>query len=560
METPRFGGGPAWESDPHFRITTHPNRILIWTSDPRGYVDYVNPAWSALTGIHGVSLLGFGWHAAVDPLDLPTLRTTLTEAAEVRAAFRQPLRIRRHDGQTLSMVMEGQPRIDDLGTHIGYLVTCFDVAPHSEVELELDLAEERLADLVRTAPLPGIALDAEGLVIFLNDAFCRLTGRASAELINRKFAAALGIDDTSSLPARLFPDDRQRPDFPQSFETHIVRSDRAQRTVRWQAMVLRRFSGQAKGVILLGEDVTDEFEAEKQLLLTHRVFETADQAMLITDAEGTIQSVNRAFTRLTGYPPAEAIGRNPRLLQSGRHDQTFYRSMWTSIRNTGSWHGDIWDRRKDGSIYPKFLSISAIRDERGEVANYSGIFHDISERKGIEEQLDQLAHVDALTGLANRVQLFDRCEAAVLQASRSGHRVGLIFVDLDHFKATNDTLGREAGDALLKTVADRLRCCAGRDDTVARIGGDEFALVLPGIADVDDVARIGHKILDDLSLPVALAGRSWSITASIGAAVLPGTADDLDALLRRAEYAMYRAKQAGGARLALDPTADREIS
>jgi diguanylate cyclase (GGDEF)-like protein/PAS domain S-box-containing protein len=550
MEAPRFGNGPVWESDPHFRIVTHPNRILLLTCDPRGYADFVNPQWSALTGIHSVSLLGFGWHATIDPDDLPPLLQTFQSASRERAAFRERVRIRHQDGTRIWMVAEGQPRINELGSHVGFLLTCLDVTPHTDQELELDLASERLTDLIRESQLPGLALDAEGNVIFFNEAFCRLVGRPAAEIEYRKFAEAIGLDATAAVPRRLYPDGRQRPDFPHSFETGIVRADRGRRTVRWQAIVLRDFGGHAKGAMLLGDDITQEVESEQKLLLTHRVFETTDQAMVITDAQGTILSVNRAFSVLTGYPANEAVGQNPRILQSGRHDADFYAAMWNSIRITGNWHGDIWDQRKDGSLYPKFLSISAIRDERGEVTNYSGIFYDISERKAIEERLEKLAHVDSLTGLANRTRFFDQCEAAFSLSRRTGKKVGLIYLDLDHFKTINDSLGHESGDQLLRVVADRLRECIRRHDTVARLGGDEFVLLLPEINGAEDLGSVAEKVQTALAKPLTLAEHPLTISASLGASIFPDHAGSIDNLVRLADRAMYDAKEAGRARLA----------
>jgi diguanylate cyclase (GGDEF)-like protein/PAS domain S-box-containing protein len=552
MELPRFGNGPAWESDPHFRISTHPNRILISTSDPGGFVDYVNPPWSTLTGIHAVSLLGIGWHAAIHPLDLPALQAAMAAATASHAAFRERFRLRRHDGSHLWMVMDAHPRVNERSTHVGYAISCLDVTPHSESELELDLAEERLTDLIRESQLPGIALDVESNIIFVNEAFCRLSGRPSQELVYRKLGDALGLGDRSTAIARLYPEGRQSQDYPMSFETDVVRADQGRRTVRWHALVMRQFSGQAKGAVLLGQDVTHEIEAEAKLLLTHRVFETTDQAMVITDARGTILSVNKAFTRLTGYARDEAIGQNPKILQSGRHDRAFYEAMWSSIRTSGHWHGDIWDRRKDGSTYPKYLSISAIRDERGEITNYSGIFYDITERKTLEEQLDRLAHIDALTGLANRVLLYDRCEVALSLARRTGNRVALLYIDLDRFKTINDTLGHQTGDAVLKEVAERLRACIRRHDTAARLGGDEFVLLLPEITGVDDAAHVGRKVLGALSAPLVVDASHCMITPSIGISIYPDDASNLTELFGLADRAMYKAKESGRARMVLN--------
>jgi diguanylate cyclase (GGDEF)-like protein/PAS domain S-box-containing protein len=268
---------------------------------------------------------------------------------------------------------------------------------------------------------------------------------------------------------------------------------------------------------------------------------------VVTDADGTILSVNRAFTELTGYRGDEVIGANPRLLQSGHHDQAFYQSMWASLLSTGHWHGDMWDRHKDGHLYPKYLAISAIRGDSGAVTHYVGIFYDNSERKTIEERLDHLAHYDALTGLPNRSLLMDRLEQAIERARRLGLEVALLYIDLDNFKLVNDDHGHDAGDQLLKTVAQRMRACVRGVDTVARLGGDEFVVLLPETSGSQDVLTVARKLLAELSNPHDLEGHRATCTPSVGISVFPRDSHNADELMKHADTAMYRAKQGGRA-------------
>jgi diguanylate cyclase (GGDEF)-like protein/PAS domain S-box-containing protein len=277
--------------------------------------------------------------------------------------------------------------------------------------------------------------------------------------------------------------------------------------------------------------------------------------MVITDRDGRIMAVNDSFTRLTGYSRAEAIGQNPRILQSGRHDAGFYRQMWDSLKRFGYWRGDIWDKRKDGSLYPKFLAITAILGESGEVVRYSAIFYDISDRKALEAELDYLAHYDPLTGLPNRMLLQDRLEREIAASARLGQHFALLFVDLDGFKAVNDVHGHTAGDELLQAVAQRLLAATRAMDTAARFGGDEFVVVLTDVRDAASAERTAAKIVDSLSQPYALNSPlgpfEATISASVGVSLYPGDEQRPSDLIDSADRAMYAAKKQGKGRVIL---------
>lgn len=298
----------------------------------------------------------------------------------------------------------------------------------------------------------------------------------------------------------------------------------------------------------------------EQLRLAAAVYANAREGMVITDREGTILDVNEAFTLLTGYAREEVLGKNPRLLKSDRHDAAFYAGMWQSLREKGRWRGEIWNRRKDGSIYPEFLSIAAVYDERGETTHYLANFIDISELKAEEEKLRQLAHYDPLTGLPNRTLLMDRLDWALKQMWRRERLLAVCFLDLDGFKAVNDTHGHEAGDRLLVEVARRLSSAVRGGDTVARLGGDEFVLLLVDLTTIAELEQILERIFAALGQSFPLAGTTVRVGASIGVTLFPIDEASADGLLRHADHAMYRAKQAGRGRYELfDPesAADR---
>jgi diguanylate cyclase (GGDEF)-like protein/PAS domain S-box-containing protein len=290
-------------------------------------------------------------------------------------------------------------------------------------------------------------------------------------------------------------------------------------------------------------------ERERQSL-ADLVFEDVPMPIMVTDATPVIVRVNRAFTEVTGYDAAEVQGRNPRILASGRHGHDFYQKMWEAIITHGAWEGEIWNRRKNGEIYPEVLAISAIRDDHGEVTHYIGIFRDITLRKERETRLQHVFHHDPLTDLPNRVLFLDRLEHSIRRARRLEKQIGLLFIDLDNFKAINDTAGHLAGDRALQEVATRLTSVVRNMDTVARMGGDEFAILLSDITSHEQVAALATRVLDVLSHPIELTGRAYTCRCSIGISLGPLRDDDSEHLLERADSAMYLAKRSGGGRYA----------
>jgi len=266
------------------------------------------------------------------------------------------------------------------------------------------------------------------------------------------------------------------------------------------------------------------------------------EAIVITDARTRIVYVNRSFTKVTGYTLKEVTGKTPRILHSGRQTAAFYAHLWKCIKASGRWQGEIWNRRKNGEVYPEWLSITAVRSSTGKVENYLAIFSDITLRKREEGELYELATHDALTGLPNRFFFSERFRHALAQAKRAGHLVGLLYLDLDRFKPVNDSLGHKFGDKLLQTVARRIKRSVREGDTIARLGGDEFAVILEHLSRPRDAAATARKLLRALARPFLLDGHKATVTASIGISVYPLDGDDVEILLKRADGAMYRAK------------------
>jgi diguanylate cyclase (GGDEF)-like protein/PAS domain S-box-containing protein len=298
---------------------------------------------------------------------------------------------------------------------------------------------------------------------------------------------------------------------------------------------------------LLGvsEDITERKELDRRLRQWVKVFDSTSEAVVITDLEANIQDVNKAFSNITGYTKEEVVGENPRKLKSGRHERDFYLTMWDSIIETGSWRGEIWNRRKNGEIFPVWQTISTVNDEKGDPTNYVSVFSDISPIKKTQQKLDFLAHHDPLTELPNRLLLNDRMQHAIDRASREKKGVAVMFLDLDRFKNINDSLGHPVGDALLQEVATRLRSTLREVDSISRQGGDEFVMVLEDIENPDSVVATARKILQLFEQPFMVSGREMIITASLGISLYPEDGDDVITLIRNADAAMYRAKENG---------------
>ncbi|KQX56600.1 hypothetical protein ASD40_04160 [Paenibacillus sp. Root444D2] len=383
--------------------------------------------------------------------------------------------------------------------------------------------------------------DSGGVILSVNPAFTTTTGYTEEEVVGQT--------------PRILYSGKQNPEFYIHMWATIHetggwkgeiwnRRKNGDLYLEWLTIsTVRDKQGKISNYVGIFMDITERKKSEEKLQLHARVFETASEGIMITDTKGWILSVNPAFSETTGYTEAEALGRTPRLLHSGVQDAEFHIQMWASIHETGSWQGEVWNKRKNGEIYPEWLTINTVRNENGKISNYVGVFTDITERKLSEENLKYLAHYDVLTGLPNRFLFHDRLSQAIVQANRQGHWAALMFIDLDHFKLINDTLGHAVGDQLLKNAGKRLESCVRTGDTVSRLGGDEFTVILPHIDETEDALLVAQKILEELALPFFLAEQELFITASIGISIYPLNGEDSETLIKQADSAMYRAKE-----------------
>lgn len=370
------------------------------------------------------------------------------------------------------------------------------------------------------------------------------------------FYRLLGLDpgeialDYPTFRDFIHSDDRERVEraIEAAFETdhyqtnhRLTLRDGRERWIKEQGYVVRDDSGAPSR--LLG--TVSESHAPKDDRLLRSLFDNALEGMLITDRKTRIVMANAAFSELSGYSQAELIGHTPRMFRSGRHDRRFYEALWQSLNDTGRWAGEIWNRRRDGTLVYLWQTIVAVRDQSGEVAHYLSICADIGPLRGRQEQLERLAFHDPLTELPNRLLFHDRLDHAIQRSRRDGRLVGVLFIDLDHFKRVNDTFGHQAGDRLLQEVADRLRGALRDRDTIARVGGDEFVVVLEDMNRPEDAEEIAGKIIDHFNDPLPLGDERLLVSLSIGIGIYPIDADNADRLIERADRALYRTKAGG---------------
>ena len=289
------------------------------------------------------------------------------------------------------------------------------------------------------------------------------------------------------------------------------------------------------------------FNSEQSMKLAKSIYQSNADAIIVTDQNNLITDVNPAFTKLTGYQPEEVIGKNPRIMKSGLHDEKFYRQMWEKINDEDHWQGELWDKRCDGSLYAKLANIIALRNDDGSVYRYVAQFSDITEKKQKDELIHWQANYDPLTNLPNRRLFHDRLTAAIKLADRKRLALTLFYIDLDYFKEINDKLGHANGDALLMETGQRINSCVRETDTVARLGGDEFAIILPELEDTVQIKRIAEGVVNKLTKPFFFVNdeTGYHISASIGIAIYPLDAKEISALINCADHAMYQAKTAG---------------
>ncbi|CAM3797593.1 putative signaling protein [Pseudomonas reidholzensis] len=529
-------------SEYHYRSLVESLSAIAWEADANDFTySYVSP--------HAEDLLGFAlndwlkpgfWRSILHPEDALWAQAYCESETAVGRDHSLDYRVIRADGQTLwvrnivSMIEQGHRPVMR-----GLMI---DISETKRTEDALRLSEQKFAKAFHASP-DGLLLSrqSDGLLIEVNEGFCRLTGYDLNPSLDQT-SLDLGIWVDLNERRRMI-DKLQQDGFVRDFSCHIRRSDGQIRLCEVSARPLP-IAG-VDCMLTIARDITERHLMQEKLQLAATVFENTAEGVLITDTEQRISAVNRAFSEITGYSEIEALGQTPRLLASGQHDSAFYAAMWHQLTAEGHWQGEIYNKRKNGELYPSWLTISAVRNSEREITHFVAVFADISSLKHAQAKLDYQAHHDPLTGLPNRALFENRLQAALSCAQASNRQGAVLFLDLDRFKHINDSLGHPVGDLLLKGIAQRLKEQVRDVDTVARLGGDEFIILLPGLHKPSDASAIANKLLACFSAPFQAGEHEFFSSASIGISLYPQDGSDVANLIRNADAAMYRSKAKG---------------
>jgi diguanylate cyclase (GGDEF)-like protein/PAS domain S-box-containing protein len=437
-----------------------------------------------------------------------------------------------------------KPVYDESGKPLYLICITNDITERKASEEALKVREERFHILFDRASEGILLITSQGKFVACNNSFAHMHGYTVQEML------ALNIKDLDTPDSAQHVPERMKRIFAGesfTFEVENYRKDGSVFPMEVSASLID-FGGEQL-IQTFSRDISERKLSEERLRVLAVAFET-HEAILITDANANIIKVNHAFQDVTGYSSEEVLGKNPRILSAGRQDKDFYVAMWKQLLGPGTWTGEIWDKRKSGQVYPKWLTITAVKDKSGKTTEYVAIFKDITEHKRAEEEIYNLAFYDVLTKLPNRRLLLDRMRVALTASARTNHNGAVLFLDMDRFKTLNDTLGHEYGDLLLIEVAKRIQSCVRDVDTVARMGGDEFVILLENVDEVEDaalqkVAVIAEKIRSSLAKPYMLNKKEQYSSPSIGVTLYRGNEESEESLLKKSDMAMYQAKDSG---------------
>jgi diguanylate cyclase (GGDEF)-like protein/PAS domain S-box-containing protein len=465
-----------------------------------------------------------------------TLAETLATGAPARFDYQLDIEGRALDFELRLVRLEGRRA----------LAISRDITARKRFERALGESEQRFRQLLEA--LPDIAVqgyDSALNVTFWNAGSERLYGYSRAQAMGRSLT-----DLIIPAPFRGVVRERTAEWFAGApvaapEELRLLCADGSEVQVLSSHAMQRTAEG-AQELFCIDIDLGPLRRAEEQLRLAASVFTHTQEGVLITDPRGRILEVNQSFCDITGYSREEVRGQTPALLKSGRHGPELYAELWQSLREHGHWEGEIWNRRRGGELYAEYLKINVVRDAEGQVVNYVGLFADITAQKAYQQHLERIAHFDALTGLPNRVLLADRLRQAMAQARRQQQRVAVAYIDLDGFKAINDRYGHDIGDRFLCAVGERIRMALREWDTVARIGGDEFVVLLVDLPEREGIDELLDRLSKSLSAPLSLEDAELPVGASIGVSLYPQETElEAEQLLRQADQAMYEAKHGG---------------
>ena len=545
--TPQRDGQQALrESEARFRSLVEASAHAVWITNARGEVEVEIASWQAYTGLTFEQVRGHGWMQAVHPEDRASTAQMWRQACESGGSYDAEFRVRRHDGVWRQMHAHAVPVRNDDGSIREWVGMNTDVTERREAEA----ARALLAAVADSSQDAIISHDMEGTILSWNRGAEEIFGYHADEVIGQDYrllTPSTTTEHTRSLAQRLMQGERIAP-----FEVMSRHRDGREIPVSVSLAALRNEAGRVVGVTAVARDITESRRAAQALRDSEQQLESilnnAAEAVIVIAADGGIERFNLAAQRLFGYSGEEARALNLRRLtvelavDDAAPDSDVRPAAWIGSLMGG--RREVTGRRKDGTIFPLELSLSEI-GMAPRPPRFTAVVRDITDRKSWENRIYTLAYTDSLTGLPNRLLLRDRLEHAIAAAQRNRTQVGVLFFDLDHFKAINDSYGHHMGDALLREIARRTTGCVREIDTVCRLGGDEFVLVLPELHEAADAGAVARKLLGLLSQPYSVEGHHLRITPTLGISIYPKDGADADTLMRNADTAMYHAKESG---------------
>jgi len=514
--------------------------ILLVVDPVDGAIVHVNDSASAFYGQTKDMLTGAPF-ASLCVCNCDTLSREIKKCVEVDG-YVFLMRQLSATNETIDVEINSLPLRKEKRELVALIVN--DLSEKKVINEMLHESEEKFRTLLQNIPSISVqGYRSDGTTFYWNKASEQLYGYTAEEAIGRKL-----VDLIIPPPMRAEVNEAVRlmaenGIVPETGELELQHKNGLPVQV-FSSHALVRLAHREEELFCIDIDISERKLAER-LRLAANVFTHAVEPILITDADAQIIDANDAFIQSFGYSKNELIGQNPRILKSGKQDEQDYKQMWDALLRDGAWSGEIWNKKKNGELSPGLIRINAVRDAKGKVQNYVGFFTDMTHIKNHEEELEKAAYFDVLTGLPNRVLLYDRLRSALRQCERRKELVALVYIDLDGFKKINDTHGHATGDEFLIEISHEMNRQLRDGDTLARVGGDEFVAILSGISSFQDCTRIIGRLLAAAKKSVRLGNKAMQASASIGVAVYPTDTDNPDLLMRMADKAMYKAKEAG---------------
>lgn len=532
------------ESKRRFRVLANSVPVLIWVSEADGTRTWFSRQWLDFTGCDPNLGAPYKWSDFIHPEDKAHALQAIAAACGDGEPFSLEYRLAHIDGTYHWVMDSGTPRFNEKGEVGGYMGSSVDINARKQAEAGIFEREALLRSIYDASSAAIFLVNPEGRIVHANNRMAEIFCQPLRNLIGNEYVSLIAPPERDMA--------RKKMHAILARGTPMVNVERLywrpDGSLFWGLLTGRPLvnsKGENCGLVGVVSDITARKEAEAGMALAARVFEACHEGIFITDASKRIISVNEAFSTITGYPAPEALGKSIPWLASKRHHETFFAGIDHALDSTDHWEGEIWNKHRDGPIYPAWMAITRVTRPDGRIANYVAIFSDISERKKTEARMHHLAHYDYLTDLPNRALLIERMALLLSTARRYGKHFAVLFADLDLFKQVNDEYGHNVGDALLIEVARRLKAITRDSDTVSRQGGDEFVILVPELHEPVKLLELGEKLRSAIAQPYVIQGHRLTVAVSIGIAIYPRDGDSVDDIMRSADAAMYRAKNAG---------------